>query len=128
MQEYGRFLIGAGGIYSLLLSVFHCCFWRWPMLDWKGDLPKLSPINRAVMQMLNVAVIVFLFWLGFVGLAYGTELQQSSLGRSVLMVGAVFWAARLGGEFLLKKDLKPSVGLAIILTAGIFLYLIPAVF
>ncbi len=58
METIDYFII-AGGVYNLLLALSHMGFWR--LFRWKEELPKMSFINRGVIQLLNIHLtIVFL--------------------------------------------------------------------
>ncbi len=55
-------LIKLGGIYYIILIVFHLLFWR--IFNWQEDLRSVSFINRSTMQVMNIFLIfVFLFFL-----------------------------------------------------------------
>ncbi|MBP2642474.1 MAG: hypothetical protein H6Q67_361 [Firmicutes bacterium] len=74
----------------------------------------MSPANRAVIQMVNGAVIVFLFMITFISFEYSQELVTSSLGKVLLLRTSLFWMARLVGEFTLKARfaVKPALVVA----------------
>lgn len=117
----------AGGVYHLAFVFFHIMFWRFRFLNWREELPHMSCSNRAVIQMLNVAVIIFMILVTYVSLRYSHELSITSLGRDLLLGVSVFWVARLGGEFILKDGIPAKPGIVIACAIGILLYLVPAI-
>ncbi|AJQ25675.1 hypothetical protein SAMN04515679_0522 [Pelosinus fermentans] len=126
MGEYVVGILIAGGIYNILLAVFHIMFWRMDKFNWKEELPKMSSINMAVIQLLNVAVIVFFFLISYISIFHTRELLSSGLGKTVLLGVSLFWLIRLGGEFTFKKGTPANPVLVVILVIGALLYLIPA--
>lgn len=124
MRRLGVMLI-AGGIYHFVFGVFHSMFWRFKFLNWREELPHMLASNLAVIQMLNIAVIVFMLLVAYISLRYSKELPTTSLGRDLLLGVLVFWVARLGGEFILKEGMPPKPGIVIACVVGILLYLVP---
>jgi len=54
-------MILADGILNVALVVFHLALWR--LFRWGTELGKVSPINRGVMQVLNLCLMfVFLVY------------------------------------------------------------------
>lgn len=127
MAIYAPGLLIAGGIYHLFFGFFHIAFWRTNILNWHKELPHMSPTNRAVIQMLNAGVIVFLFLIAYISLLYSRELLTPGLGRALLLGTSIFWLARLAGEFALKDGAPAKPGLVVASAIGILLYLLPAV-
>jgi hypothetical protein len=121
MEKLRQTLVTIGGLCSLLWGLFHISFWI--LLDWKNELIKLAELNSNVMQMLNIGIVVFLLSFGFILLVYRKEILNSALGRAVLVVFALFWLARLVGEFVFPGG---SLLLGLILLACVLIYLIPA--
>ena len=87
----------------------------------------MTPINRAVIQMLNIAVLVFMFLIAYISLRYTQELLTPGLGNTILFGVVIFWSARLAGEFTLKDGTPANRKLVAALISGILLYLIPAI-
>jgi len=117
----------AGGIYHLFFGFFHAKFWTFGFLNWREELPRMTPINRAVIQMLNIAVLVFMFLIAYISLRYTQELLTPGLGNTILFGVVIFWSARLAGEFTLKDGTPANRKLVAVLISGILLYLIPAI-
>ena len=120
-------LLILGGIYHLFFGFFHVKFWTFAFLNWQQELPRMTPMNRAVMQMLNVAVIIFMFLIAYISLRYTNELLTPGLGQSMLWGVVIFWTARLAGEFTLKDGAPSNPKLVAALSSGILLYLLPAI-
>jgi hypothetical protein len=122
MKKLKNVLVIVGGIGLILWGLFHITFWEG--LDWKNELIKLNGMNSNVMQMLNIAVIVLLLSFGCVFLFCRREIVSTGLGTAVLMFFALFWLARLIGEFVFPGG---SIMLGSVLFLFVLLYLIPAV-
>jgi heme/copper-type cytochrome/quinol oxidase subunit 2 len=127
MANYASILLIAGGIYHLFFAFFHIFFWRVNFLNWQEELPHMSPINRSVIQMLNIAVIVFMFLIAYISLEYYSELLTPGLGRALLLGTSFFWLTRLIGEFTLKDGTPAKPVLVFAFAIGILLYLLSAV-
>ncbi len=121
-----QFFLLAGGIYHLFFFFFHAMFWRFGFLNWQEELPRMSKTNRAVIQMLAVAVCVFLLITAYLSLRYPQELLTTGLGRDLLVGIALFWLTRLIGEFSFKAHSDSSPAIVAVCTLGILLYLLPA--
>ncbi|MCC5468155.1 hypothetical protein [Pelosinus baikalensis] len=119
-------LLIVGGIYHFCFGFFHIKFWNFGFLNWREELPRMSPSNRAVIQMLNVAVIIFLFLTAYISVQYSHELLTHGLGKTLLLGVSIFWLGRLVGEFTLKDGTPAEPGLVVAFFSGILLYLIPA--
>jgi hypothetical protein len=122
MEKFRNILVIIGGINFLLFGLFHLTFWK--ALDWKNELIKLTEINSNVMQMLNIGISVFLLAFGLMMLFYRREIANSALGRALLIVFALFWLARLVGEFAFPGG---SIIFGFILLLCVLIYLIPAI-
>ncbi|WP_406856947.1 hypothetical protein ABEG18_04745 [Alsobacter sp. KACC 23698] len=87
-----RDLIAAAGAYDLAFALFHLGF---PLIfRWRSRLGKLDPVNRAVVQTLNL-MLVFVFAGAGAGLAAKPEvIAADPLGRGLLFLGAGFWLVR----------------------------------
>ncbi len=84
--------IYAAAGYDVALAAFHLGFWR--MFRWKDELPKLHPWNRAVMQVMNVMLVVFFLAMAAILVRFAPELTGTPLGRTVLAGMAAFWLVR----------------------------------
>ena len=119
-------LIIAGGIYSLILVIFHALFWR--LFNWPGDLRSLSFINRAVIQVLNISLTFVFVIFSYISLIHTQELLVTELGHALLWLIAIFWLARAVQQVIF---FKLAHWLSWVFTAffllGAVLYGIPAI-
>jgi hypothetical protein len=110
-------LLLVGGFYHLAFAAFHLLFGR--LFRWKSTLRLTTPLNRAVMRVMNLC-LVFLFLFLAVASFFGRGLLLSEAsGRWVLAFVAGFWlwrAALQAGFFGVRRPL--SVLLFVIFLAG----------
>jgi len=99
-------LIKAGGVYTIGLVVFHLMFWR--IFDWDRELRKLSFINRATMQVLNISLMLVFVIFSYISLVHSIALLTSSLGQALLMLMTLFWLARAIQQILFFKLHHPA--------------------
>lgn len=85
-------LLLAGGIYSFGFAVFHLMFWK--LFRWKADLQRLTPVNRAIIQVLNLRLIYVFVIMGLAALLYPGTLLSTDLGMFVLGAISLFWLMR----------------------------------
>ena len=88
----GALWVWAGAGYHVALGLFHLGFWR--LFQWKQELPRLHPLNRGVLQVLNLVVIYVFFATAAVQLIWTKELLTTGLGRTGLGVITGFWLLR----------------------------------
>ncbi|MBA4137198.1 MAG: hypothetical protein C0518_07770 [Opitutus sp.] len=86
-----RFVLAAGA-YHLALGVFHLAFWK--LFHWREELPKLSTINRGVLQVLNVMLSYVFFAVALGQLFHAESWTTSIFGRVALALMAGFWLLR----------------------------------
>ena len=84
--------IYAAAGYNVALAAFHLGFWR--LFRWKDELPKLHPMNRAVVQVMNVMLIVFFLTVAAIQVRFAPERTSTQLGRTVQAGMAAFWFVR----------------------------------
>jgi hypothetical protein len=89
--------IYAAAGYNVALAAFHLGFWR--MFRWKEELAKLHPVNRGVVQVMNLMLVAFLLLMAAVQVLNAAELTATALGR-LLMAGVT-------GLWLLRAVLQP---------------------
>lgn len=120
-------VIKAGGIYSFSFVVFHLLFWR--LFNWKEDLRSLSFLNRCIMQVLNLSLTFAFVIIGYISLVHTRELLVTPLGKSLLVLIALFWLARAVEQIVFFK-LKHwgSIAFLLVFLAGASLYGIPAAY
>lgn len=118
-------LIKIGGIYNILLIIFHLLFWK--IFSWDSDLRKLTFLNRAIMQVLNISLCFAFLTFSYISLAHTNELLNTALGHSLLVLIALFWFARTLQQVIFFK-LRHWISVAFLLFffLGCLLYAIPA--
>ncbi|MDX2006423.1 MAG: hypothetical protein SFU83_14190 [Meiothermus sp.] len=116
----------AGGVLTVSVGLFHLAFWR--LFDWKDELPRLQPVNRGVLQVLNIQITVMAFVLGFVSLRYPAELSSTPLGQALVWGIAVFWLVRaLNQPLFWGMSSRVSMAFTAVWAIIALTYLIPAV-
>lgn len=85
-------LVLVGGVFNLAFAVFHLFFWH--IFGWKNELAKLSFINRAIVQVLNLCLTFALVMFSYLSLVYSQDLIATALGRSLLLSVTIFWLLR----------------------------------
>jgi hypothetical protein len=85
-------LVIAGGIFNLIFVVFHLTFPR--LFRWDEDLRSLTFLNRAIMPVLNLCLTFAFAIFGVVSLIHTDEMLGTALGRTLLVLLALFWLAR----------------------------------
>jgi len=120
-------VVKAGGIYCFAFVIFHLLFWR--LFNWREDLRSLSFLNRCIIQVLNLGLAFSFAIFGYVSLVHTTELLVTPLGKSLLVLIALFWLARAVEQIVFFK-LKHwgSIAFLLIFLAGALLYGIPAAY
>ncbi len=118
-------MIKAGGIYHILLVIFHLSFWY--IFNWGEDLLSLSFLNRQIMQVLNLCLTFAFVIFGYISLVHTKELLSTSLGKSLLGFIALFWLLR-GIEQAVFFTLGhwASVAFLLFFLVGMMLYAVPA--
>jgi len=120
-------VVKAGGVYCFAFVIFHLLFWR--LFNWREELRSLSFLNRCIMQVLNLGLTFAFVIFGYVSLVHTTELLVTPLGKSLLVLIALFWLARALEQIVFFK-LKHwgSIAFLLIFLAGALLYGIPAAY
>jgi len=119
-------LIKAGGIYNIILVIFHLLFWR--IFNWKEDLRSVSFLNKAIMPVLNLSLTFVFVIFSYISLVHTNELLSTSLGNSLLYFMALFWLARsLEQVVFFKLKHWGSVTFLVFFLLGSVLYAIPAI-
>ena len=85
-------LLLTGGLYSLAFAVFHMLFWR--VFRWKADLQRLIPVNRAIIQVLNLRLIYVFLVMGLATVLFPVALLSTELGMFILVATSLFWLMR----------------------------------
>jgi hypothetical protein len=85
-------LLLTGGLYSLAFAVFHMLFWR--VFRWKADLQRLIPVNRAIIQVLNLRLIYVFLVMGLATVLFPVALLSTELGMFILGAESLLWFIR----------------------------------
>lgn len=119
-------LVILGGVYTVLLIIFHVMFWR--IFKWPETLMSLSVINRSTMQVLNISITFIFFIFAYLSFVHTHDLLNSRLGQSVLSLIACFWLFRAGQQVVFYKlKSRVSLGLTLCFLIGALLYGIPVI-
>lgn len=95
-------------VHSAAFGAFHLLFWR--LFDWKRELPKLRPANRAIVQILNLRLTYVFFAVAALCAFYPAELAGTPLGRALLAAMALFWLGRAVEQVVfLRRVHHPAV-------------------
>ena len=125
MNNLAEVSLIAGGVFNLGFTIFHLFFWK--LFDWKKDLASLTPVNRSVMQILNLCLTFMIFVMSYVSLFLPREMLATNLGRSLLVAFALFWFLRMLEQiFVFEVKGRLSVVFTLIFLLGSILYIIPA--
>lgn len=116
-----KIMISIGGVLSVLFGLFHLSFWI--LFDWKNELLKISIENRNIMQMLNIGSSIILLSFGYILLFNRNEVINTKIGKTILIILAIFYFARLIMEFVFSGG---SFLFGFILFICVLIYLIPA--
>jgi hypothetical protein len=118
MEKLSKTLVIIGGILYLLFGLFHLTFFNF-FNSGNPDFSKIVPFLSKIMVMLNVGVVIFFLSLGVIILRFRDEIINSKLGRSILLMSALFFTIRGLSEFAFS-----SYKLAFVLT----MFLVAAVY
>jgi len=109
-------LLLVGGIFNAFFTVFH--IW----LGWQIQLlPGLLPEIKALMQMLNVAGILTIAFATFASFFWVEDLLNTGLGRTTIILVALFYATRAMEEIILSPEFSPVIFGVCILVAMIYM-------
>ncbi len=117
MGTHGWIYAAAG--YNVALALFHLGFWR--ILHWRAELPKLHPVNRGVMQVMNIMLTAFILLLAGLQVLRADEMTSTSLGRALLAGLMFLWLLRAALQPVFWPTQPKSVNGALV-----FLFMIGA--
>ncbi len=118
-------VVYAAGAYNFLFAIFHMFFWKLKLFNWEEELPKMSALNSAVMQVINLCLIVIFLLAGFISFYHNHDLTNTSLGKTLLIGFSIFWLLRLIEQFIFFGYRGPLPGIFLL---GFLLYAIPALY
>ena len=127
MTSLSEISLFGGGLFNLGFTVFHLFFWK--LFDWKNDLASLTPVNRSVMQILNLCLTFMIFVMAYLSLFLPREMLATHLGKSLLVAFAIFWFFRMLEQiFVFEVKGRLSVVFTLIFLLGSIFYVIPAMY
>jgi len=117
-------LLSIAGYYCIAFAVFHLLFWK--IFHWKTDLQRLTTINRAIMQVLNLCLTFVFLFIGIAVILFQPDFLGTKLGTFILVSMATFWFLRATEQviFFGLKSITSSVFLCVFLIGSI-LFLMP---
>lgn len=92
MDRLSFWLLILGGVFNLGFAIFHLLFWRF--FSWRTELPKMSPINGAIMQVLNLCLTFIFLFAAYLSFFHVKDLRTPGLGHALLAGFALFWFLR----------------------------------
>ena len=121
-----RTILVIGALYNIAFVIFHVFFWR--IFSWQSELPKLNRINRHVMPILNLCITFVFLIFAYISVMHTNELLTTPLGKSLLILIALFWFAR-AIEQIVYFGISNKVSLAffIIFITGTVIYALPLI-
>ncbi|ALN65199.1 putative membrane protein [Lysobacter antibioticus] len=99
--------IWLGGLHSLAFAAFHMAFWK--LFGWRRSLQTATVADRAILQILNLRLIYVLLGIAALCFFYTDELQDTALGRAVLVGMSLFWIGRTIEQFVFLRINRPMV-------------------
>jgi hypothetical protein len=114
------------GIFNFGFALFHVFFWQ--IFSWKTGLRSLTPVNRGIMQIMNVCLIYIFACFGTCAVYYSSDLLESGPGRALLLAISIFWFMRGFGQIIFF-DWKKTISkiFFVIFLAGGVLHLYPLI-
>ena len=100
----GSSYLWIGGIFNLLFFVFHIFFWK--IFGWRDDLKNLKPINRGIMQVLNLCLMFCFLIFAYISFFRVTDMLTTCLGKSLALGIAAFWIFRAILQFIFFSRTK----------------------
>jgi len=117
-------LLSLAGYYCLAFAVFHMMFWK--LFRWKADLQRLTPVNRSIMQVLNIRLIYVFLVVGIAVFLFGESMLASDVGKFLLGAMSVFWLMRSIEQLVFfDATTLASTALVVVFVIGSALFAIP---
>jgi hypothetical protein len=117
-------LLSAAGIYCFAFVAFHLSFWK--LFRWKSDLQRTTPVNRAIMQVLNLRLTYIFLVVGLAAILFQDSMCATDLGRFILWAMSIFWIMRAIEQVTFFGLRKPiSAALFVIFLIGSALFAVP---
>jgi hypothetical protein len=123
-------LLLAGGLLHIVILIASALTPR--VLDWRSNLATLHPFLRRLFWVYGSFIVLVIVSFGALTLFHADELASGApLDRSICVVIAIFWLARLAVQFFVF-DAKPFLtttflrigyhGLTLLFAALVFIY------
>ncbi len=98
-------LIVFGGVLSVALAIFHCCFYSY--FKWEDDLKNISLLNGRVFITLHIGIIAFFLFFAFLSFFYTKELSAcNGFAGTITGFYAFVWLFRLVWQVTYLKGFK----------------------
>lgn len=78
------------------------------VLDWRGELSRLAPINRQIIRVIGGGIMICVMGLGLLVLLLHGELLHSRAGVGLCGFLTLFWAYRGAVQLFVYADLWPA--------------------
>jgi hypothetical protein len=91
-------LLITDGLLNAFLAIFHMMFWK--MFNWKESLQSLDSLQRAIVQVLNIHLILAIVLFAYLSLFKIEELVSTGIGKTILLFIAVFYFIRIINQFI----------------------------
>lgn len=120
-------LLYIGGFFNLGFAIFHLFFWN--IFDWRNDLKSIRYVNRAILQILNLCLVIIFLIFAYISFAYPIDLLVTRIGHSLLVSISLFWFSRAFMQiafFGLKN--KISILLFVLFLFGGIIYIYPLMY
>lgn len=119
-------LLVSGGVINLLVGVFHAFFWK--RFNWPESLSCLNDDLQAVMQVLNIHLILAFALVAVTSILHHKEMLSTAIGRSVTGMIVMIYCVRFISEVVFWDiSTAKSIGIMIISSLIVLLYLIPLI-
>ncbi|TGL63287.1 hypothetical protein [Leptospira sarikeiensis] len=117
-------LIRSGAVFNLGFALFHIFFWK--LFDWKKESKRMSLANSAILQILNLCLILVFIMMSWISWFFTEDLLTSGLGKTIMFFFGLFWAARLLEQFIFLRVNRLQVHiLSFLFLIGTLLYSVP---
>lgn len=107
-------------------AIFHLAFWK--LFKWKTELPKLNPVNRGVMQVLNLRLTYVFLVVAFISFFFADDLRQTKLGNFILGAISIFAVMRAIEQLIFWKVEKIGFAFFVLFLIGAGIFAVPLFF
>lgn len=87
-----------GGVLNGILGIFHLMFWK--IFNWKDTLKPLNGLQKAIMQVSNIHLLLFMFIVGYLSIFQVEEMIATVIGQSLMLFVAAFYLIRALNQFI----------------------------